>query len=86
MFFFGRDGLRSVSFFFIPLYPLFCPLVHWHGLDCLEWSVCASAMAFYISFRMWPLQLLAILLKGGLCYVWGFVMRCSRRPSVVLYK
>ena len=58
----GCPGLGTFSSFilFFPLYPLFFWFVCFLfiGTDCLEWSVCASAMAFYISFRTWPLHIL----------------------------
>jgi hypothetical protein len=71
-----------------PLYPL---VLFWFiGTDCLEWSVCASAMAFYTSFHIWPLRLLRGLLEGGLSYVSRFrsamIFAESKDSSVILYK
>jgi hypothetical protein len=63
-----------------PLYPLvFFGFFGFIGTDCLEWSVCASAMAFYISFHIWPLRLLRRLLEDGLSYV-------SRFHSAVIFE
>lgn len=66
MFSCGFPGLGAFSLYvlfshYIPCFWLF--LVFFIGTDCLEWSVCASATAFYISFRTWPLHLLTGLLE-----------------------